>query len=389
MPNHQIRKTSIIKKTCYLLLLGLSVYGCDKKNIKSPETSDIINLKIVKTVKNNKDLNYVVMSNIYPEDPYTMFLTLRGGGISTYNVSDPATPELLTHWDENPARHVEGQDRIGDLLVVTDISRGGLFLFDVSNPANLIKLSYLNLEGIDNVLHVKTRKLGNRMYAFLSGGFHFTTDEPSELFVAVDITDPKTPFFVSKIKTGVLGPEGISIKDNYAYLGGFLSTKFLVIDISAPTNMKIVKTLDEAHYGQMVSEIGNDGILYAALWGAVDSDKGGLAAFDISDPGNIDEINYIFSKDMAKANRVKFHQNYVFMPLEFEKGGGVAIVDKSNPKKLRHVKTILDIPGVSKPYCLALKQDYLYIFGSKANTMVVMQIIKNTPQVLSEVTENK
>jgi hypothetical protein len=215
------------------------------------------------------------------------------------------------------------------------------------------------------------------MYALFSGGFHFSTGVLSDLFVAVDITDPKKPVFVSKINTGISGAEGIAIKDNYAFLGGIGSTKFSVIDLSDLTDMTIVNTLDEPHYCQMVSEIGDDGVLYAALWGDLYSDIGGLAAFDVSDPRNLYELSHVFTEDMAKANRVKIQGDLVFMPLEIENGGGVAIVDRTNPKKLLHVKTVLNIPEVIKPYCLAVKEDYLYLFSSKTNSMVVMEIIRD------------
>lgn len=375
MSTRQLKKRSLLKNTFSAVLI-LALLACGGEKDDPIVSSSIKELKVVKTITHDRDLNYVVRSIIYPEDPNTMFLTLRGGGISTYDVSDPANPKLLTHWDEVPCRRVEGQDRIENLLVVTDISRGGLFLFDVSDPATLVQLSYLNLEGIDNVLHNRIYRANDKMYALFSGGFNLTTEELSTLFVAVDITDPKNPFFVSKINTGISGPEGITIKGDYAFLGGFGSTKFSVIDLSDPTNMKIVKTLDEPHYCQMVSEIGDDGVLYAALWGGLYGDKGGLAAFDVSDPRNIHELSHVFSKDMAKANRVKIQGDYVFMPLEFENGGGVAIVDRTNPKKLLHVKTVLNIPEVIKPYCLAIKQDYLYLFSSKTKSMVVMQIIR-------------
>lgn len=376
MSTRQLKKRSLLKNTCSAILI-LALSACSVEKDDPIGNSSIIELKVVKTITHDRDLNYVLRSIIYPEDPNTMFLTLRGGGISTYDVSYPANPTLLTHWDEVPCRHVEGQDRIDNLLVVTDISRGGLFLFDVSDPAILVQLTYLNLEGIDNVLHTRIYRANDKMYALFSGGFHFITGEPSDLFGAVDITDPKNPFFVSKMNTGISGTEGITIKGNYAFLGGFASTIFSVIDLSDPANMEIVKTLDEPHYCQMVSEIGDDGILYAALWGGLYSDKGGLAAFDVSDPMNIHELSHVFNKDMAKANRVNIQGDYVFMPLEFENGGGVAIVDRTNPMKLLHVKTVIDIPKVSKPYCLAIKQDYLYLFSSKTNSMVVMQIIKD------------
>ena len=80
---------------------------------------------------------------------------------------------------------------------------------------------------------------------------------------------------------------------------------------------------------------------------------------------------------MAKANRVNIQGNYVFIPLEFEVGGGVGIIDKTNPKKLVFVKSAINIPGVSKPYCLAVKENYLYLFSSKTSSMIVMEIVKD------------
>ena len=332
----------------------------------------IKDLKLVKTMKHDTNLNFVVRSMIYQEDPNTLFLTLRGGGISIYDVSDSSNPRLLTHWDEKPCRVLEGQDRKNNLLIVTDISRGGLFLFDISDPSNIIQLSYLNLDGIDSVLQTRIYQTNDKMYAMLSGGFNYKTDKPSDLFIAVDITNPKNPFFVSKIKTDILGTEGISIKGNYAFLGGFMSSKYSVIDLSDITNMKIIKTLDKPYAREMVSEIDDKGILCTALWG----DKGGLATFDISNPKNIHELSHVVSKYMGKANRVKIQGNYVFIPLESKEGGGVGIVDKTNPRKLVYIKSVLNIQGVSKPYCLAIKEDYLYLFSSKTNSMSIMQIIK-------------
>ena len=373
MINRKSKRKFLLKNACCVILLtALCACVGDKDD---PIESPGLDLKVVRTISDDRALNYVVRSIIYPEDPDTLFLTLRGGGISTYDVSDPANPKFLTHWDEEPRRHVEGQDRMGNLLVVADISRGGLFIFDVTDPSHLVQLSYLNLEGIDSLLHCRIYSADNRIYALFSGGFNFTTGELSDLLVAVDITDPRNPFFVSKISTGIPGTEGITIMENYAFLGGIGSTKFSVINLSDLSNMAIVKTLDEPHYCQMVSEIGDDGVLYVALWGGPYGDKGGLAAFDISDPSDIYELSHVFNEEMYKANRVKIQGDFVFMPLELEDGGGVAVVDRTNPKDLLHVKTFFGIPGVIKSYCLAVKQGYLYLFGSETNSMVVMEII--------------
>ena len=373
MAVRQSKRKFLLKSACRMvLLMALCACGDDK----DPAESSTLELKVIKTIRDDLTLNYVVRSIIYPEDPNTLFLTLRGGGISTYDITDPANPTFLTHWDEEPRRHVEGQDRIGNLLVVTDISRGGLFVFDVTDPFKLVQLSYLNLEGIDNMLHCRIYKADDRIYALFSGGFNYETGELSDLLIAVDISDPENPFFVSKISTGIWGAEGLTLRENYAFLGGVGSHRFSVIDISDPFEMTIVKTLEEPHYCQMVSQIGDDGVLYVALWGGLDSDKGGLAAFDISDPRNIFELSHVLNKGMYKANRVKIQGDYAFMPLEIEDGGGLAVVDRTNPENLLYVKTVLDIPGVIKPYCLAVKEDYLYLFGSKTNSMVVMRMIE-------------
>jgi hypothetical protein len=89
-------------------VLILALLACGGEKDDPIGSSRIKELKVVKTITHDRDLNYVVRSIIYPEDPNTMFLTLRGGGISTYDVSNPANPKLLTHWDEVPCRHVEG-----------------------------------------------------------------------------------------------------------------------------------------------------------------------------------------------------------------------------------------------------------------------------------------
>ena len=53
-------------------------------------------------------LDFVVKSKIYDEDRDTMYLTLRGGGITVYDVSIPQTPTIRTRWVTN--EDVEGQD---------------------------------------------------------------------------------------------------------------------------------------------------------------------------------------------------------------------------------------------------------------------------------------
>jgi hypothetical protein len=76
---------------------------------------------------------------------------------------------------------------------------------------------------------------------------------------------------------------------------------------------------------------------------------------------------------LGKSNRVKIRGNYAYMPLE-QHPGGVGIVNIKEPNHLTY-KVITNIEKVEKPYALAIKDDYLYIFGTKNHSMAIMQII--------------
>ena len=61
------------------------------------------------------------------------FKASPGSGLTVLDVSDPLQPKVLERWD-SPNR-LEGQDRRGSLLVVTQIYDGWLYTFDADNVA--------------------------------------------------------------------------------------------------------------------------------------------------------------------------------------------------------------------------------------------------------------
>lgn len=104
------------------------------------------------------------------EDPDKMYVTCRGqhgalalfwklpcfkaspgAGLTVLDVSDPLQPAVLERWD-SPNR-LEGQDRRGSLLVVTQIYDGWLYTFDADSvaagPRGRCKLH------VDRALHVR------------------------------------------------------------------------------------------------------------------------------------------------------------------------------------------------------------------------------------------
>lgn len=324
---------------------------------------------------------HAAMSKIYPEDPSAMYVTLRGGGISVLDVSEPASPVLRTRWDSE--EDVEGQDRRGDLLVVV-ARRGVLLTFDVSRADRVTPIGSLELEtsggsvarflrrfvqgftGPFDALHVKLYDAADgHRYALV------TATATGEL-IAVDVTDPEQPRQVGGIDAHVQFIEGIYVHRGYAFVGGFgWSDVLRAVDVSNPARMRIVHSLEDESYRQMVSEMSPEhpDLLFVALWG----DEGGLAVFDVSDPTRFRLVGRIVSPELAGANRVKLQGDRAFLPLEVDPGG-FAIIDVSDPEAPALVELVTDIPGISTPYTLEVHRDHLYIFGSQQPEMAVFRL---------------
>ena len=129
------------------LLIAFFCRGCGATEEQGKTSSRIIGLTPVMTILDDKNFNYVVMANIYPEDRDTLFLTTRGGGLTAVDLSQPADPKVFGHWDAANSPYMndlEGQDRIGDVLVV--VGRNGfLYLLDVSEPSKMRQIGFLDI----------------------------------------------------------------------------------------------------------------------------------------------------------------------------------------------------------------------------------------------------
>jgi hypothetical protein len=370
------RGLRIAGATAAMAALALLKPGCS-------DPPPIVGMALQSVVVDPVALNYVVKSVIYPEDPNTMFLTLRGGGISVYDVSNPAAPTLRTRWDS--AQDVEGQDRLGGLLVV--VARAGkLLTFDVSDPDAVTPIAEVTLDtdpslyeevqgellalvgnGPFDALHVALDVgLDGHTYAFV------TATATGEL-IAVDVTNPALPVQVGALDTDVEFIEGIYIKDHHAFVGGFGSSDaYRSVDVSDPANMAVVKSLSDPAYRQMVPEMKPSlwpNVLFAALWNT----EGGLGTFNVVDPANFTVIDTLVRPELEQSNRVKLTRNYAFLPLEQEPGG-FAIVDAKNPANLKLTALATGIVDVETPYTLEIKNNYAYVFGSATDSMAIFQI---------------
>lgn len=338
-------------------------------------------------------LAHAVKSKIYPEDPGTMYVTLRGGGVSVFDVSNPSTPVLRTRWDSE--EDVEGQDRRGDLLVVV-ARRGALLTFDVSRPDRITLRGRLELETHSGRFGRLVRRLVQRftgpfvalhvkLYDAADGRrYALVTATATGEILAVDVTEPARPKQVGQIHADVQLIEGIYVHRDHAFVGGFgWSDVFRAVDVSNPSRMRIVHTLEDESYCQMVSEMSGDhpDLLYAALWG----DPGGLGVFDVSDPPHFRLVGRLLMPELGHANRVKLQDDRAFLPLEADPGG-FAILDVGNPVAPALVRLVTGIPGISMPYTLEVNRDHLYVFGSREPKMAVFRLDRGTASGTRETT---
>ncbi len=210
---------------------------------------------------------FAVNAYIYDEDPDRMYVTCRGrrgavplvwklpglraspgAGLSVLDVSEPLRPRLLERWD-SPNR-LEGQDRRGELLVVTGVFDGVLYTFDASHvgagPRGRCKLP------MGGALHVRLHAdaASGRLFALVTSGFAPRLGVPGlgNTLCAVDVSDAARPLVACRVRAGVpRTPEGIFVSGDTAYVGGCCSDKLAAFDLRdlAAGQMRCVATLTD------------------------------------------------------------------------------------------------------------------------------------------------
>jgi hypothetical protein len=312
---------------------------------------------------------YAVQSRIYPEDPDRLFVTTRGAGLAVLNISDRDSGRPVLCAQSLSNHSLEGQDRVGDTLVVVDLDLSGLHVFDLPKAgpgqvhAALAPVGFLQF-GLHGALHCRLHAaLDGCLYALVTIGHHIHT--PNSRLAIVNVTAPDAPVLVADLETAVPCMEGVLVYRGYAFVGGYCDSHSLVVisleDVTAP---RIVRTLHNESYVNMVGALGTSpttgtALMYQALW----TRPGGLAIFDMEDPASPLEISRVVGDNTSMANRVQINRmGYAFLPLE---GGlnasGVAAIDIREPRRPALVQTVT-LPA-SRVYCLATGGRFVYVFA--------------------------
>ncbi|HYF62407.1 MAG TPA: hypothetical protein VD886_06305, partial [Herpetosiphonaceae bacterium] len=337
----------------------------------------------------------------------TLYVAQREGGLLIFNVSNPAAPALLFHY--------ESQDELSELLVsgnrayVThnNLSTGGILIFDVSNPASPTLLRDFALPcsfglGLDLA--------GTTLYAATSCGLQI-----------ISVAAPQNPLILGSYPghyDGVAVSNGVAYTIDVAPAYRFNEiTTFRAINVSNPANPVLLHedtTVNSTHFthsnaiapwlaGQFVV-MPNGGLdiinvsnpsapvrakhlpakpLDMALNGALAYvlDESGLTILDLSAPaaplvrGGYTLINDVTGMKIVGSTMYTFGLD------------GVQLVDIANPRQPRVLgrypaADIEDIE-VAGPLIYAAGQDFRIIDASNQLSPTLRSIIPNPLDTLT------
>ncbi|MDP8239185.1 MAG: T9SS type A sorting domain-containing protein [Candidatus Hatepunaea meridiana] len=201
--------------------------------------------------------NYAYVNGGIPGDEYIDHLIV-------IDVSYPEMP-FVAGWcgvDES----ISGLAVEGDIVVASWMrAAGGLITFDVSDPADPQMLSIIGVGGCwsEDV--------------FISGNTAYVGVNVEGL-TAVDITDPEDPVVLDNPESAPKYFEGAAIYGDYAYIGGFAEHDgdLQILDISDPADITEIASFESL--GWASSMVIQDQYLYATAY-----DRG-MSILDISNP---------------------------------------------------------------------------------------------------------
>jgi hypothetical protein len=121
-----------------------------------------------------------------------------GGGISIFDISNPASPQFVTEYEGEEMEDVEVYNGIGyfgsDDNQSTSATGTGVDIVNLSNPASPVLITRINAA---NGGHHKVHTLA------VNDGFLYTTDNATDVVKIFNVSNPATPQFVTSLDLGL------------------------------------------------------------------------------------------------------------------------------------------------------------------------------------------
>jgi hypothetical protein len=203
-----------------------------------------------------------------------LYVAALNEGVFIIDVSDPASPKILSQLDEYAMDCLVEDDRL-----YVAASTQGLYIYDISNPESPVLLGNGSAWGYTRGVAVK----GN--YAYIP--------QSSMGLKKVNISDPSDLSTFSEIEITNRTAVNVKVYSDYLYVGSLGEDNFEIFDVSDPSNPVSVSYV-ETSSSYKFDFLGN--ILYLAAVGDH------LLIFDISDPSSpklLEEFEEATAYDVA------------------------------------------------------------------------------------------
>ena len=224
-----------------------------------------------------------------------------------------------------------------------------VWVFDVSDPHNPVKISEIDLEGFVTSLYVENNYLyvssGDNLYiidisdiknptivsispyhGFIRVHGKYAYVSGSGKFWILDVSNPYSPKEIGSLETS---GGRFRVVGNYVYLA--TGKDFEIIDVSDPTCPKIVSSLPKKSRFRISDVDVKGNIAYIVEY------KAGIRAIDVSDPANPVEVGFIGDYNNTwkfPAVKIWIDGNYAYVSTRYE---GFRIVNISDPKNMKIV----------------------------------------------------
>ncbi len=297
-----------------LLSYPYSIYTSDNYAYVVGATSDSLvvldisvpeNIAIISSVT---DSRLELPTDVFVQGDYAYVAAFEAGMIVVVNISSPEAPTISGSVSHEMLRGAQEVYVEGDYAYVTAYGSDALVVVEISDPENPIVTGYV-YENYGPSWDPANCLICQPVGIQVQGDYAFINSTTGDEFVVVDVSDPYTPSFVTKIRDERLDwPEGMWISGDYAYVVTY-TDDFTVVDISDPSDPWIV--------GSVTDNVRLDGLSRIQVVGDLAyvtvADGGGIAVVNVSDPSSPSLVSYRSDKDLKGAMGLSISGDYGYV----------------------------------------------------------------------------
>jgi hypothetical protein len=246
----------------------------------------------------------------------------RTGGLTVFNVADPAKPVLVRTVTLPGDSYWNGVWSKGDALYVASASRGVL-IFDIADPASPVFVKAVP----DSNINVHTVFVeGDRLYAM--------SPSPNSETLIFDITRPLEPVLLTRFTV----PGGDTMgypHDAFAYEGRLYinhwNLGYVILDVRDPDNVQQLGKYQYSNQTSHANAVGTLGGRTIAFEGGENYDAH-LRALDVTDPKNVVKLGEFRLRPQSSIHNMVLVGTRLYIAWYQE---GVRVLDVSNPAEPR------------------------------------------------------